>query len=55
MDFLTGIVVPPGDFRGNPMNLDRGPSGYDYGHPLNSDCNSGHSWADCGHIHWGFF
>ena len=37
------------------MNLDRETNGGDYGHPLNSDWNSEHSWNDCGHIDWGFF
>ena len=37
------------------MNLDRGPSGADYGHSLNSDWKSGNSWADCGNIDWELF
>ena len=42
-------------FEEQPLNLDRGPSGADYGNPLNLDCNSGQSWADCGHIDWELF
>ena len=37
-------------FEGNPMNLDKGHNGADYGRPLNSDWNSGHSWDDCSNI-----
>ena len=43
---------PPWLFEGHPMDLDRGTSTDDYGNPLNSDWNSGHSWDDCRHIHW---
>ena len=42
----------PWVFKGNPMNLDRGYIGADYGHPKNLDCNRGHSGDDCGNIHW---
>ena len=46
---------PPWGFEWHPLNLDRGPCGADYGHILNLEWDSGHSWADCGHIHWDFF
>ena len=46
---------PPWGFEGNLMNLDRGPSGSDYGKPLNLDCNIGHIWDYCGHIDWELF
>ena len=39
-------------FKGHPMNLYRGHSGYDCVHPLNLDYNRGGSWDDCGHSHW---
>ena len=45
----------PWGFEGHPLNLDKGPSGDDYGHPLNSEWNSGHSWSDCGNIHLELF
>ena len=41
-------------FEGNPMNLDKGHNGADYGRPLNSDWNSGHSCDDFEHIYWEF-
>ena len=43
----------PWVFGVHPLNLDRGSSGSDCGHPLKLDWNSGNSWADCGNIHWG--
>ena len=55
MDFLAGIVAHPWGFEGHTLNLDRGPSGDDYGNPMNLDWNSGHIWTDCRHINWELF
>ena len=34
---------PPWVFEGHPLKLDRGPSGAEYGKPMNLDWNSRHS------------
>ena len=41
-------------FEGHLLNLVRRPSVDEYGNTLNSEWNSGHSWADCGYIDWEF-
>ena len=43
---------PPWVFKGHPLNLEMGPSGDEYGNPMNLDWNSGNSWAGCGKIYW---
>ena len=45
----------PWGFVGYHLNLDRGPSGAEYGQPLNLDWKSEHSWADRGNIDWDLF
>ena len=45
----------PWVFEGHPLNLDKVPSRAEYGHPLKSDWNSGHIWAECGHINQELF
>ena len=46
---------PPWRFLRHPLKLYRGTSGAYCGRPLNSYWNSGHSWSEFRHIHWGFF
>ena len=43
---------PSWGFKDNPMNLDRGNIGANCRHFLILDWNQGHSWSDCGNIHW---
>ena len=53
--FSVRDSCPLWGLEGHPLNLYRGPSGADYGHPMKSDWNSGHSWVDGGHIDWELF
>ena len=51
-EFYDRYSCPPWGFKVHPLNLDRGDSGDDCGHPLNLDWSMGHSGDGCGHIHW---